>query len=175
MKTLAIALSALAIAAAGATFAQTQPDAHGHGAGAPATGTGPMPMRMMENMPEECRTMMQAMPETCRSAMQGMMRGGPMMQGHAAATPQEQSAATRAYVEAMDRMHGPMMEGAMEEDPDTAFVKGMIPHHQGAIEMAKVVQQYGDDEQTREWAARIIEVQQAEIAEMEEWLKKNAK
>ena len=176
MKTLAIALSALAIGAAGATFAQTQPDAHGHSPGEPTTGAGPgpaMPM-MMENMPEECRAMMQAMPETCMSAMQGMMQGGPMMQGQAAA-PQEQSDATRAYVEAMDRMHGPMMEGAMEEDPDVAFVKGMIPHHQGAIDMAKIVQQYGDDEQTRKWAAQIIEAQQAEIAEMEEWLKKNAR
>ena len=91
------------------------------------------------------------------------------------ATPQQQSDATRAYVEAMDRMHGPMMEGAMEEDPDVAFVKGMIPHHQGAIDMAEIVQQYGDDEETRAFAARIIETQQAEIAEMEEWLAKNAK
>ena len=150
-----------------------------------------MPMKMMENMPEECRAMMQAMPETCMSAMQGMMQGmmeggpmkqggsmmhgGPMMQGQAAAAPTEQSEATREYIDAMDRMHGPMAEAAMEEDPDIAFVKGMIPHHQGAIDMAKTVQRYGDDEETRSWAARIIEAQEGEIAEMEAWLEKNAR
>ena len=185
MKILAVALSALAIGTAGTTFAQTQPDPHGHNPGEPVTGAGPGPampmMMMMENMPEECRAMMQAMPETCMSAMQGMMQGAPMMQGgpmmqrEAAAAPAEQSEATREYIEAMDRMHGPMAEAAMEEDPDIAFVKGMIPHHQGAIDMAKTVQRYGDDEETRSWAARIIEAQEGEIAEMEEWLAKNAR
>ena len=34
---------------------------------------------------------------------------------------------------------------------------------------------YGDDEETRSWAARIIEAQEGEIAEMEEWLAKNAR
>ena len=70
----------------------------------------------------------------------------------------------------MNAMHGPMMEGVMANDPDMAFVRGMIPHHQGAIDMAKIVQQYGDDPETREWAARIIEAQEGEIAEMQAWL-----
>ena len=56
------------------------------------------------------------------------------------------TAASKAYMAANDKMHGPMMEAARESDPDIAFVKGMIPHHQGAIEMAKVVLQYGKDE-----------------------------
>jgi uncharacterized protein (DUF305 family) len=71
----------------------------------------------------------------------------------------------------MDRMHGPMMQGIQEPDPDVAFVKGMIPHHQGAIDMAKVVLQYGKDEQTRKWAADVIREQQREIGEMQAWLK----
>ncbi len=91
------------------------------------------------------------------------------------AAPADETEATRAYVEAMDRMHGPMMQAAQDPDPDVAFVKGMIPHHQGAIDMAKTVQQYGDDEEMSAFAARIIETQQAEIAEMEAWLKKNAR
>ena len=61
---------------------------------------------------------------------------------------------TKAYVDAMEEMHGPMMEGVMAEDPDVAFIRGMIPHHQGAVDMAKIVQRYGDDPQTREWASR---------------------
>ena len=84
-----------------------------------------------------------------------------------AATP-----ATKAYVAAMDKMHGPMMQAAQESDPDIAFVKSMIPHHQGAIEMAKVALQYGKDEQAKKWASDVIREQQREIDEMQAWLKK---
>ncbi len=57
-----------------------------------------------------------------------------------------QSEATKAYMTAMDRMHGPMIEAVQDRDPNAAFVKGMIPHHQGAIDMAKIVLPYGKDE-----------------------------
>ena len=68
-----------------------------------------------------------------------------------------------------------MMQGMQAPDPDVAFVRGMIPHHQGAIDMAKVVLQYGKDPQTKKWANDVIREQQREIGEMEEWLKKNAR
>jgi uncharacterized protein (DUF305 family) len=55
--------------------------------------------------------------------------------------------------------------------PDIAFVKGMIPHHQGAIDMAKVVLQYGKDDTVKAWANQIIAAQEKEIAEMQDWLK----
>lgn len=35
--------------------------------------------------------------------------------------------------------HGSMTEGMQHRDPDAAFMQGMIPHHQGAIDMAEVV------------------------------------
>ena len=77
---------------------------------------------------------------------------------------------TKAYVDAMDEMHGPMMEGVMAEDPDVAFVRGMIPHHQGAVEMAEVAQQYGTDPWITMFAQAIITAQQTEIREMQAWL-----
>jgi uncharacterized protein (DUF305 family) len=86
-----------------------------------------------------------------------------------------QSGASKAYMAANDKMHGPMMQAANESDPDIAFVKGMIPHHQGAIDMAKVVLQYGKDEQTKKWANDVIREQQREIDEMQAWLKKRGK
>jgi uncharacterized protein (DUF305 family) len=93
--------------------------------------------------------------------------------GHAAsAAAPAATPASKAYVAAMDKMHGPMMQAAQESDPDVAFVKGMIPHHQGAIEMAKVVLQYGKDEQAKKWASDVIREQQREIDEMQAWLKK---
>lgn len=105
--------------------------------------------------------------------MQQMMQGrmGGMMPGMPT-QPASQSAATKAYMEAADRMHGPMIEGIRASDPDVAFVRGMIAHHQGAIDMAKVVLQYGKDDQAKKWATDVIREQQREITEMREWLKK---
>ena len=40
--------------------------------------------------------------------------------------------------------HGPMMQGMMAEDPDVAFACAMIPHHQGAIQMAEAELRHGD-------------------------------
>lgn len=145
-----------------------------------APGQSPMPMdmgQMMQRMPAQCRTMMQNMPPACMTMMQQMMRGhmgGGTMPGMQA-QPATQSAATKAYLEAAERMHGPMMEGLQASDPDVAFVRGMIAHHQGAIDMAKVVLQYGKDDQAKKWANDVIREQQREIAEMEEWLKKHSR
>jgi hypothetical protein len=80
-------------------------------------------------------------------------------------------AATAAFVEAMERMHAPMMEGIRHPDPDVAFVRGMIPHHQGAIDMAEIQLRYGTDPHNQEFARTIIEAQRKEIAEMQEWLR----
>jgi uncharacterized protein (DUF305 family) len=58
---------------------------------------------------------------------------------------------------------------------DVDFARGMIPHHKGAVEMAKVVLQYGKDPQLRKLARDIIKAQDTEIAFMQRWLKKNVK
>jgi uncharacterized protein (DUF305 family) len=57
-------------------------------------------------------------------------------------------------------------------DSDVDFVKLMLPHHQAAIDMAKVQLKYGKDEQMRRLAQEIITDQQSEIALMRLWLKK---
>nr|WP_298683082.1 DUF305 domain-containing protein [uncultured Dongia sp.] len=80
--------------------------------------------------------------------------------------------ADEAYRQTMERMHGPMMDGMANPDPDMAFVLGMIPHHQGAIDMAKVVLRFGKDMENHELAKKIIAAQEHEIAEMRTWLAK---
>jgi hypothetical protein len=80
--------------------------------------------------------------------------------------------AEAAYRSAMARMHGPMMQGINNADPDTAFVLGMIPHHQGAIDMAEIVLKFGKDTKNQHLAREIIATQRREIAEMREWLKR---
>lgn len=74
----------------------------------------------------------------------------------------------------MDAMNRDMMTGAKAEDIDVAFVCGMIPHHQGAISMAKAELEHGDDEWARAMAQKVIDAQEAEIAEMLSWLEEQA-
>jgi uncharacterized protein (DUF305 family) len=121
---------------------------------------------MMQGMPEQCRTMMQQM-------MHGGMHGGTGGATHGTqAQPANQSSVTKAYMDAADRMHAPMLEGLRADDPDVAYIRGMIAHHQGAIDLAKVALQYGKDDLTKKWAADVIRDQQREVTEMQEWLKK---
>jgi uncharacterized protein (DUF305 family) len=98
-------------------------------------------------------------------AMAGM--GGPAMGSGMTGM----SAASAAYMTAMNAMHGRMMQGAQAADPDAAFMQAMIPHHQAAVDMAKAVLQYGKDPKVRDLANKIIAAQQAEITQMEEWLR----
>jgi uncharacterized protein (DUF305 family) len=81
----------------------------------------------------------------------------------------------RENMEAMDRMHGPMMEAAKLADPDEAFVRSMIPHHQGAIDMARIELKYGKDAVAKKFAEDVIREQTREINEMTAWLKARAK
>ncbi len=80
--------------------------------------------------------------------------------------------ATMAFMEANMKMHA-AMEIAYTGDADTDFIAGMIPHHQGAVEMAKVVLEHGDDPEVKKLAEAIIAAQEAEIAWMTDWLAKN--
>lgn len=70
----------------------------------------------------------------------------------------------------MEETNKQMMDAMMVEDIDVAFVCGMIPHHQAAINMAKAELEHGDNDWAKAMAQKIIDAQEAEIAEMVTWL-----
>ncbi len=128
-----------------------------------------------ERMMNEMRPMMQQM----MPMMQGMMgqgggsEAGGGHQGHgqparSAAVPDS----TKAFEDVNAKMHRDMAI-AFSGNPDVDFVRGMIPHHQGAIDMAQVALKFGKDEWVKKLAQEVIAAQTREIAEMREWLAKN--
>ncbi|HKH95357.1 MAG TPA: DUF305 domain-containing protein, partial [Beijerinckiaceae bacterium] len=94
--------------------------------------------------------------------------------GHVAAKPQRTTADTPATAE-FKAAHGAMMRNMAVPytgDPDADFRIQMIPHHQGAIDMAYVAMRHAKDPWTRQLAEGVIVEQQREIAEMQAWLRR---
>jgi uncharacterized protein (DUF305 family) len=85
------------------------------------------------------------------------------------------SPADRAMMAGMDKMSHDMAAAPMTGDADHDFVAMMLPHHQGAVAMAKVELQYGKNPEMRRMARDIVASQDQEIAEMKTWLAKHPK
>ena len=83
----------------------------------------------------------------------------------------EDSAATSGYKAANAKMHTDM-DIDYTGDADVDFIRGMIPHHRGAVEMAQIVLEHGSDPEVKALAEGVIAAQEEEIAWMEAWLAK---
>ena len=83
-------------------------------------------------------------------------------------------ASTRAFRETAERMHD-AMDVPMTGDADVDFARGMIGHHQGAIDMARIQLEHGQDPELRQLAEEIIAAQEREIAFLKEWLARKGK
>lgn len=123
-------------------------------------------------LPQECEaaagsmhmsSMMGGGMQNMKDEMQKMMSGSQMDE------------VQKGNMDAMMKMHGPMMKTAMIKDPDLAFNCGMIAHHQGAIAMSEVELKLGKDEGSKKMAQMIIDAQKKEIQEMTAWVEKQAK
>jgi hypothetical protein len=62
-----------------------------------------------------------------------------------------------------------MLEGKTGDAFDKAFIEGMIPHHQGAIDMAELALQSAGHQEIKDLAKAIVAAQQQEIEQMQQW------
>ncbi|CAN1213005.1 DUF305 domain-containing protein [Tumidithrix helvetica PCC 7403] len=88
--------------------------------------------------------------------------------GSATTAPPKQDAAQMGHMN-----HGGMsMEmGTADAEYDLRFIDAMIPHHQGAIAMARTAQQKSNRPEIKKLAEAIIQDQEKEIAQLQQWRK----
>ncbi|MBX5132688.1 DUF305 domain-containing protein [Rhizobium lentis] len=113
-----------------------------------------------------------AYPEKCKSQGMDMPKADMSMDGMPTG---EMTDYQKASMGGMKDMHMNMMQGMMKKDADVSFVCGMIAHHMGAISMSEVELKYGDNDEAKQMAQKVIEAQKKEIEEMSKWVDKEVK
>jgi uncharacterized protein (DUF305 family) len=111
---------------------------------------------------------------TVAAAMPVLAQQAPAMHGmHMAAPDAGHDESTQAFKAADEKMMHGMNAPEYTGDADKDFVAHMIPHHQGAIEMAQAELKYGKDPELKRLARNIIKAQHDEIEFMHRWQAKH--
>lgn len=106
----------------------------------------------------------EGMAEAGSAAEMGQMLAEPNTEAMAAATASE--GYMQVMTSAMERMNSRPMTGDAEID----YITMMIPHHQSAVDNSRIVLANTDDPEIQEFAQRVIDEQEAEIAELQAML-----
>lgn len=156
-----LATAALATLFAWGAAAQSQPSTGGSSGG-----------QMAIQLPEACRTAAQATSGGMMQSMQGQMSQG--MQGMQGMMDQ-MNETQKGLHEAMMQMNGPMMMGMMNKDADVAWVCAMIPHHMGAVAMARAGLRGADNAESKKLAEKTIMENEKSAKELIAWVEQHAK
>lgn len=139
---------------------------------APATGQEGRSGAAGFELPEACRTAAMAdgdMRERMRSMQDRMSQTKQDMQGMMNEMPEAQK---RLHAAMLD-MDGPMMMGMMAKDADVSWICAMIPHHQGAIAMAKAGLEQADNAESKKLARETIEENEKGLKKLIAWVEKH--
>lgn len=99
---------------------------------------------------------------------------GMPMSGNSTSMPMMKSPADQDMMSGMTKMNQDMSNAPQTGNADKDFVAMMMPHHQGAIDMAETELKYGKDPAMRRLATDIVSAQKKEIAEMKAWQARHA-
>jgi Domain of unknown function (DUF305) len=154
----------IVLAVAGLTLASVAAYAQMHHRGGPGMPTPQNQGPMMEGHAMGRGMMVQGMGH-------GMMHGGKRGGHGSAGQPKGDTGPSSLAFHGINFKMHEKMDITFTGDADVDFVKGMIPHHQGAIDMAKTVLAFGKDLEVRKLAEEVIKAQESEIALMQNWLK----
>jgi hypothetical protein len=100
----------------------------------------------------------------------GPRSGIPQAHDHSASRSEADDLQWSGLVGSLLKMHDGMSAIERTGNADADFVRLMLPHHQAAVDMARVQLLYGKDPQMRRLAQEIIADQQLEIQLMQLWL-----
>lgn len=167
-RSLALAAGIATVSAAGFAIAQgTAPQPHPAQPGQPGM-MGQMP-GMQQHMQHMQQMQQRMMPGAQAPGAGAAPATDPHQHGAAAPGTAAQSPSTAAFMAANEKMHRDMAI-TFTGDADRDFAASMIPHHEGAIAMARVQLAHGRDPGMRSLAEAVIRAQESEIATLRAFL-----
>lgn len=174
MKRLSITMAAAVLMFAATTLAIAQSEHEGHHPGGETAPASPAPQAQPDGTAPMQKEGMGRMMGGKDMPMMKMMQEmhGKMMGGGMAMQPKGDSGPSSQALNGLIAKMNAEMALPFSGNADVDFIKRMISHHQGAVDMAKVVLAFGKDAEVKKVAEDVIKTNEAEIATMQEWLKK---
>ena len=101
------------------------------------------------------------------------MQNNPAMQQHMAHM-QNMGPAHQEFMASMHRMHEAMMQGMMDPDPARSWLKQMAAHHEGAIDMSRIILKHTRDPEIRKEAQKTANQNEKDLKQLQATLRKKS-
>jgi uncharacterized protein (DUF305 family) len=109
------------------------------------------------------------------AAQQAQTNPGGSMSGMQNMSMENMTPLQKEFHQAMQAMNAEMMQGMMDSDPGRSWMKQMIAHHQGAVEMSEIILRYSKDPDVTKEARKTKEENERGIKELRTKLRKDEK